>query len=76
MSVTTGITATVKNGEIVLPPGVDWPNGTVVRIEQVKKEEELPTLYETMKDFVGIGPEGITDMAENHNHYLHGHPKA
>ena len=68
------ITTTVEEGKIVLPPGVDWPNGTVVRIEPV--EEEMPTLLETMKDFVGKGPEGITDMAENHNHYLHGHPKA
>jgi hypothetical protein len=73
MNTTTGITATVKNGEIVLPPGVDWPDGTVVRVEAV--EEDVPTLWETMKEFVGKGPEGITDMAENHNHYLHGHPK-
>jgi hypothetical protein len=68
------ITTTVEEGKVVLPPGFDWPNGTVVRIEQV--EENVPTLYETMKEFVGKGPEGITDMAENHNHYLHGHPKA
>jgi hypothetical protein len=68
------ITTTVEAGKIVLPPGVDWPDGTVVRIETV--EEEVPTLGETMKDFVGKGPEGITDMAANHNHYLHGHPKA
>ena len=74
MSLTTGITATVKGGEVVLPPGVDWPDGTVVRIEPV--EEEVPTLHDTLKDFVGKGPEGITDMAANHNHYLHGHPKA
>lgn len=74
MSIANCVTATVKNGEIVLPPGVDWPNGTVVRIEPV--EVEGPTLWETMKEFVGKGPEGITDMAANHNHYLHGHPKA
>jgi hypothetical protein len=69
------ITTTVENGKIVIPPGIDWPNGTVVRIEPVK-EEELAALDETVKDFVGKGPRGITDMAANHNHYLHGFPKA
>jgi hypothetical protein len=68
------ITTTVEEGRIVLPPGVNLPNGTVVRIETV--EEDVATLWEFMKDFVGKGPEGITDMAANHNHYLHGHRKA
>jgi len=67
------ITTTVEAGKIVLPPGVDWPDGTVVRIEPV--EDDVPTLWESMKDFVGIGGEGPTDMAANHNHYLHGHRK-
>jgi hypothetical protein len=67
------ITTTVEEGKIVLPPGVNLPNGTVVRIETV--EEDVPTLLETMKDFVGIADGLPSDMAENHNHYLHGHPK-
>ena len=68
------ITATVSDGKIVLPPGAQWPNGSVVRVELVK-EDELPTLLEDMKDFIGVGDPGVTDMAENHNHYLHGYPK-
>jgi hypothetical protein len=71
--ISMSIMTTVEAGKIVLPPGVDWPDGTVVRIEQV--EEGMPTLYETMKDFVGIADELPSDMAENHNHYLHGHTK-
>jgi hypothetical protein len=74
MSSAAGITTTIQNGKIVLPPGLDWADGTVVRIEPV--EEDAPTLWETMKEFAGKGSEGITDMAANHNHYLHGHPKA
>jgi hypothetical protein len=68
------ITTTIEAGKIVTPPGLDWPDGTVVRIEPVK-EEELPTLYETMKDFVGVADGLPPDMAANHDHYLHGHPK-
>jgi len=68
------ITTTVEAGKTVLPPGLDWPNGSVVRVELVK-EEQLPTLLEDMKDFIGVADDLPTDMAENHNHYLHGHPK-
>ena len=74
MSITTGITATVKNGEIVLPPGVDWPNGTVVRVEQVEKQPV--SFRELLKDFEGIANDLPPDMAANHNHYIHGHPKS
>jgi hypothetical protein len=68
------ITTVVEAGKIVIPPGVDWPDGTVVRVEAV--EEQQVTLYETMKDFVGVVDGLPPDMAANHNHYLHGHPKA
>ena len=67
------ITATVINGEIVLPSGIDWPDGTVVRVEQVKEEPQ--TLRDLLKDFEGIADDLPADMAENHNHYIHGHPK-
>lgn len=67
------ITTTIEDGKVVLPEGVNLPNGTVVRLETV--EEDVPALYEMMKDFEGKGPAGITDMAKNHNHYLHGHAK-
>jgi hypothetical protein len=46
------ITATVQQGKIVLPANVDWPSGTVVRIEPVGVQP--PTLWETLKDFDGI----------------------
>jgi hypothetical protein len=71
---TVGITATVKGGEIVLPPGVDWPDGTVVRIEAVKAP--LPSVWDVLKKYEGIADDLPTDMAANHNHYIHGHPKA
>jgi hypothetical protein len=73
MSIRTSITAAVKNGEIVLPPGVDWPDGTVVRIEQVKAPR--PSVWEVLKKYDGIADDLPPDMAANHDHYIHGHPK-
>ena len=73
MSITTCITATVKNGEIVLPPGVDWPNGTVVRVEQVKEQEA--TIWDVLKKYDGIATDLPSDFAANVDHYVHGHPK-
>ena len=67
------ITTTVEAGKIVLPPGVDWPDGTVVRIEPV--EEEAPTLWETLKDFDGIANDLPIDLADNLDHYVHGHAR-
>ncbi len=67
------ITATVADGKIVLPPGVVWPDGTVVRIEQV--EHESRTVRDLLKDFEGAAEDLPADMAANHDHYIHGHPK-
>ena len=63
----------VKNGVIVLEEEASLAEGTKVRVEPV--EEELPTLAERLKDCIGI-IEGLpSDMARNHDHYLHGQPK-
>lgn len=65
------ITATVEQGKIVLPANVQWPSGTVVRIEPVG--DPPPTLWETLKDFDGIANDLPTDLAGNLDHYVHGH---
>jgi hypothetical protein len=67
------ITATVQSGKIILPPEVDWPTGSVVRVELV--EEPLPTLYEILKDFDGMASDMPPDLAANLDHYLHGHDR-
>jgi hypothetical protein len=72
------ITATVKNGTIKLP--VHVPDGTQVEITVPRNtvpvnEEELPTIYERLKQFVGCIKDGPTDMAAEHDHYAHGTPK-
>ena len=67
------ITATVEDGQIVLPAGVNWPNGTVLRIEPV--ERRAGSIRELLRDFEGMADDLPPDMAANHNHYIHGHPK-
>lgn len=68
------ITTTVEDGKIGLPPGIDWPDRTVVRIETVKNQ---PTnIREALKKFEGVADELPTDLAANHDHSIHGHPKA
>ncbi len=67
------ITAVIEKGVIRLPKDVPWASGTVVRIEPV--EEQLPTLFETLKDFDGIAKDLPEDLAANLDHYAHGHSR-
>lgn len=61
----------VSKGAVVIPPGVNLPEGTPVRIEPVREE----TLAKRLKDVIG-SVEGLPpDFAENHDHYIHGTPK-
>ena len=68
------ITATFESGKVVLPPGISWPEGTALRIDEIKKDEPK-TLRELLKDFEGIASGLPSDMALNHDHYIHGSPK-
>jgi hypothetical protein len=72
-------TAIVENDTIKLPPGVHLPDGTEVSIEPRGKADaaELPrtTLAERLAPFIGCINTGLSDLAENHDHYLYGTPK-
>jgi hypothetical protein len=64
----------VRNGIIVLEEEATLAEGTKVRVEPVEAPA-LPTLAERLKDCIGI-VEGLpSDLARNHDHYLHGQPK-
>ncbi len=76
----------IENGQIVLNQVIPLPEGMRVRVEFVANEateesasdtssEELPSLYERMKPFVGAVKGLPSDFAINHDHYLHGQPK-
>ena len=69
----------VKNGVVVLREGTDLPEGTEVRIEAIVPSESVPvegpTLVEQFGDVIGTVPDLPPDMADQHDHYLHGAPK-
>jgi hypothetical protein len=76
----------IENGQIVLNQEISLPEGMKVRVEfdsieppqESTKEassEELPSLYDRMKPFIGAVKGLPDDYAINHDHYLHGQPK-
>jgi len=70
----------VKNGAVVLDPPAELPEGAEVKVDVVglpcdADEAEGPTLYEQYKDVIGIAEGLPSDLARNHDHYLHGQPR-
>ncbi|MBN2131135.1 MAG: hypothetical protein JW741_16665 [Sedimentisphaerales bacterium] len=72
----------VKNGVIVLESGVRLREGMDVRVEPVEEAErtaaasqEADQLREGLLSFSGVVKEGPSDLARNHDHYLHGTPR-
>lgn len=76
----------IENGQIVLDQDTPLPEGMKVRVHLLEIDnngehavqetpDELPSLYERMESVIG-SVEGLpSDMAINHDHYLHGQPK-
>ncbi len=80
----------VKGSVVVLKDPKALPDGTVVRVEPVEAAEptkagELsergeeprdgPTIWEKLLRLAGTVDGLPTDLARNHDHYLHGLPK-
>ena len=80
----------VSGGVVVLKDSKALPDGTVVRVEPVTsvgpseapeppeaKEErkEGPTIWDKLRDLAGTAKGLPSDLARNHDHYLHGQPK-
>lgn len=68
-------TGTVKDGVVVLPPGVKLPEGAEVELivpDASASAEESFVLHETAAPFRTVT--GLPDdLAINHDYYLHGH---
>jgi len=68
---------TVQGGVVVLEPGAQLADGTLVRVEPISKTAPTPEPKLTDGFRIGelAGDAGIPDLATNVDHYLYGHPK-
>ena len=66
----------MQNGVVVFPGPVAIPDGTTVHVEIVPTpaQSEPATMLDLL-EFAGIVTDWPEDMAENHDHYIHGAPK-
>lgn len=65
----------VQNGQIVLEPGVCLPEGTRVTVVAEVATSVPRTAKELLQQFAGCMTDLPSDLARNHDHYLHGTPK-
>jgi hypothetical protein len=63
----------VHNGAVVFDESVALPEGMKVQIEPVVERKK--TLAERFGDVIGCISDLPSNMAENHDHYIHGTPK-
>ncbi len=68
----------VEKGVILLDEPVKLPEGTEVDVSvrapsiRPDSEAQVPTLFEQLHDVIGKAQGLPTDLAENHDFYLHG----
>jgi hypothetical protein len=71
---------TVQNGVVVLESPTALPDGTSVTVQPVEFDDAQPapaapddqSWGEVLRDFVGQAQDLPSDMAQNHDHYIHG----
>ena len=72
------LTAKVRNHSIALPPDIDIPEGTEVRViieETARPAGSVGSFYESIKHLIGAAKDLPEDFADEHDHYIHGTPK-
>lgn len=69
------LAGTVVNGVVVLDPGVGLPDGTRVELVVKEKSAAATTLGQRLLKLAGIANNLPSDLAEQHDHYIHGTPK-
>jgi len=61
----------IEGNIVVLDDKISLPDGTIVSIVPIEAVRMM-TLAERYKDIIGIAPDLPPDMADNHDHYIHG----
>ena len=62
----------VKNGVIVLDEPLTLPEGTIVKVEAAEPNADLEGLKAGLLQLAGMVKGLPSDMARNHDHYIHG----
>ena len=69
----------IKGGTVVLDEPTTLPDGTAVEVRTVEaapqSQQPAPTLFERYKQFIGAADGLPDDLADEHDHYIHGTPK-
>ena len=65
----------VKNGVICLRFARQSARGSRVDVLVLPAGDEVPSLYERLRDVIGSVDNLPTDASINHDHYLYGTPK-
>jgi hypothetical protein len=69
----------IRNGKIELDQDALLPEGAEVEVllrgNGQENEQDGPTLYDSLKDFIGVVDDLPEDFSVNHDHYLYGTPK-
>ena len=65
----------VKNGVVVLPPGLDLKDGAEVELTPVMSERATEDFTDALLRIARRTKNLPADLARNHDFYLHGLPK-
>jgi len=65
----------VSKGVVILPPGLDLADGTELEVRLPDSTDRGIPFSERYKSFIGMADDLPADLANNLDHYLHGHPK-
>lgn len=68
-------TGKVKDGVVVLPPGVTLPEGAEVRVEPLELLPEENPFLAAVLELAKPRPHWPEDYARNPGHYVSGEPK-
>jgi hypothetical protein len=68
---------TVQGGVVVLEPGAQLADGTLVRVEPITRPDDAGRRkgFDIFRMGDMAVDTGIPDLATNIDHYLYGHPK-
>jgi hypothetical protein len=64
----------IQNGTVVLDEPAALPDGSIVMVEPIEESDEIISLRNMLMSFAGVVDGLPEDLAENHDHYIHGKP--